>query len=355
MRNWCHQLGHDVVAAGRRRTNSGAIGATIGPVNAAERADGTDMGKASKGKEDFSRREKIAAQRAAAKRAEQRRNGLFIAGGAVIVVIAVVVAFIVVKTNKSTGSTPTASASVSGAPTGSALTSVVNTVTSVPTSATDAVGNGGVTGPQTISPAGPSLTSSGKPELLYIGAEYCPYCAAERWGMVVALSRFGTFSGLAPMRSSSIDQYPNTATWTFAHSTYTSSYLSFSPVEMYTNIPLSSGQGYTTLQTPTSAQNALFAKYDAPPYVQSTSDDESYPFLDFANKYVIVGSSYSPQVLSGLTWSQIASDLSSSSSAVAKAVNGTANYITATICKLTGNQPATACTSAVQSLESSIK
>jgi hypothetical protein len=311
------------------------------------------MGKASKGKEDFSRREKIAAQRAAVKRAEQRRNGLLIAGGAVIVVIAVVVTFIVVKTNKSP-STPSASATISGAPTGSALTSVVNTITNVPTSVTDAVGNGGATKPQTISPAGASLTSGGKPDILYIGAEYCPYCAAERWGMIVALSRFGTFSGLAPMRSSSIDDYPNTATWTFAHSTYTSSYVSFSPVEMFTNIPLSSGQGYTTLQTPTTAQNALFAKYDAPPYVQSTSDSESYPFVDFANKYVIVGASYSPQVLSGLTWNQIASDLSSSSSAVAKGINGTANYFTATICKLTNNQPATACTSAVQALEASV-
>jgi hypothetical protein len=309
------------------------------------------MGKASKGKEDFSRREKIAAQRAAVKRAEQRRNGLLIAGGAVIVVIAVVVTFIVVKTNKSP-STPSASATISGAPTGSALTSVINTITNVPTSVTDAVGNGGATKPQTISPAGASLTSGGKPDLLYIGAEYCPYCAAERWGMIVALSRFGTFSGLAPMRSSSSDTYPSTATWTFAHSTYTSNYLSFSPVEMFTNIP--SGQGYTTLQTPTTAQNALFAKYDAPPYVQSTQYDESYPFLDFANKYVIIGSSYSPQVLAGLTWSEISNDLTNSSSAVAKGINGTANYITATICKLTNNQPATACTSAVQSLEASV-
>ena len=48
--------------------------------------------------------------------------------------------------------------------------------------------------PTTIT--GAPLTSGGKPEMLYIGAEYCPYCAAERWAMIVALSRFGTFSGL---------------------------------------------------------------------------------------------------------------------------------------------------------------
>ena len=313
------------------------------------------MGKASKTKQEGSRREKIAAQRAAARKADQRRNGLLIAGGAVIVVIAVVVVFIVAKANKSTGSTASPGATISGAPNGSNLTSVLSTMTSVPTSATDAIGTGGsaVTKPQVISPAGPTLTSGGKPEMLYIGAEYCPYCAAERWSMIVALSRFGTFTGIQTMRSSSSDVYSNTPTWTFAHATYTSKYVTFSPVEMYTNIPVAGG-GYTTLDTPTSAQMALFKQYDAPPYVPAATDDESYPFVDFGNKYVIIGSSYSPQVLDGLSWSTIASDMSNSSSPVAQGIGGTANYMTAALCKLTNNTPASACTSTVQGLESSI-
>src|SRR5205823_15010475 len=44
---------------------------------------------------------------------------------------------------------------------------------------------------------------SGKPEVLYIGAEYCPFCAAERWSLVYALARFGTFKGLLLSTSSS--------------------------------------------------------------------------------------------------------------------------------------------------------
>jgi hypothetical protein len=59
-------------------------------------------------------------------------------------------------------------------------------------------------------------------------------------------------------------------------------------------------------------------------------------------------------VLSGLSWSTVATDLHNSSSPVAQAVDGTANYITAALCKMTGNQPASACTSVVQSLESKI-
>ncbi len=67
-----------------------------------------------------------------------------------------------------------------------------------------------------------------------------------------------------------------------------------------------------------------------------------------------IGSPYDPGVLAGLSWSTIATDLSNPNSAVAQSIDGTANYITAAICKMTGNQPASACTSTVQSLESQI-
>ncbi len=310
------------------------------------------MGKASRTKVDSSRREKIAAQRAAARRAEQRRR-ILIASGSVVVVLAIVVAFIVIKLNSS----PATDNSPNG-PTGAALASVVTNVTSVPASALDSVGDGGgaVTAkPLTIN--GPALTANGKPEVLYIGAEYCPYCAAERWAMIVALSRFGTFSGLATIHSAAADgagnaePYPNTPTWTFANAKYTSPYLTFSTVEQYTNVPDSSNGFYTTLQTMTKAQQALITKYDAPPYVSTAG---SIPFVDFGNKYLVAGASYSPQVLAGLSWATIGADLSNPNSAVAKAVDGTANYITAAICKLTGNQPASACTATVKSLESQI-
>jgi len=32
--------------------------------------------------------------------------------------------------------------------------------------------------------------------VVYIGAEYCPYCAVERWPLIVALNRFGTLTNL---------------------------------------------------------------------------------------------------------------------------------------------------------------
>ena len=201
---------------------------------------------------------------------------------------------------------------------------------------------------------GTPLTSGGKPEMLYVGAEYCPYCAYERWGMVVALSRFGTFENLSTTHSSSSDQYPNTPTWTFYKSTYTSKYLVFSSVEETTNQLASNGQGYTPLQSPTAAQQALLAKYDAPPYVPANSKG-AIPFVYIGGKYLISGASARPSVLQGKTWASIASSLKDPGNDVAKAVNGTANYITAAICKTTSNQPSNVCTPGITALQAKMK
>jgi hypothetical protein len=74
--------------------------------------------------------------------------------------------------------------------------------------------------------------------------------------------------------------------------------------------------------------------------------------MDFGNKYMISGASYDGSILAGKSWSAIATALKDPSSPIAKAIDGTANYLTAPICKLTNNQPATACTPAVKALES---
>jgi Domain of unknown function (DUF929) len=298
------------------------------------------MGKASRTKRNGSARERIAAQRAAARRTEIR-NRVFLASGAVVVVIAIVVAFVLVKANSNSKS----STSTSNGPTGAALTAVVNKTTGVPASTLETVGAGTVTGgPSAVS--GPPLTEGGKPEMLYVGAEYCPYCAAQRWAMIVALSRFGTFSGLHTVHSSSRDVYPNTSTFTFAGSHYSSKYLSFVPVEETTNVP-NGPSSYTPLEKPTAAQQALLTKYNK---------QGSIPFIDFGNKYVQVGNNpgYGPQDLAGKSWSQIAAALHDPSSSIAKAVGGAANWTTAALCKLTSNQPASACTPAVKALEAKL-
>lgn len=283
-----------------------------------------------------SARQRIAAQQEAARRAEARRR-LLLGGGAVAVVLVVVVVFIVLKVSQSPS---TAEKAATKQPvTGTALpASVAADVTGVPVSALAAVGKGSTVTAALRPISGPPLTAGGKPEMLYIGAEFCPYCAAMRWAMAVALSRFGTLSPLRGIRSApSPEVYPSTATLTFYKSGYASKYLAFAPVENETVT-------HATLQTPTPQQQAIWNKYDA----------NSYPFIDFGNKYLATVS-YDPQVLQGLTWSQIAADLSKPSSPVARGVLGSANLMTAAICKLTSNQPAGVCSAPpVTSLEGSL-
>ncbi len=287
------------------------------------------MGKASRSKQRLTTREKVAMQRAAERRAQVRtRVSLVI--GSVVAVVAIVVAFIVVK-GVSSGSSGTGSL-----PQGAALSKIVTNATNVPAATLATIGKGTVQTTPTVLTGQPALTKNGKPEIVYIGAEYCPYCAAERWPTVVALSRFGTFSNLNVTYSGTADAYPSTKTLTFHGSTYTSKYVVFSPVEQ-------TDPNKKTLETTTAEENALVAKYDAPPYVPSASQG-AIPFIDFGNKYLISGASYNPQILQGKSWAQISAALSDPSSPIAKAVGGTANYMTAAICKLTNNQPGNVCT-----------
>jgi len=308
------------------------------------------MGKASRTKHDSDRRARIAQQREAQRRAEQRKR-IYWAGGSILVVAIVVVAFVLVKLNSSPASGPTA-------PTGTALAAVTKQVTDVPTSVTDKVAGGGVakgvfvsgeTSTELSSAAtnvgsyfatinSTALTSGGKPEVLYLGGEYCPFCATQRWAMVNALSRFGTFKCLTATHSSSTDVDPNTPTFTFYKSTYTSSYINFTPVEEY------GATSTTTLQTPTAAQAQLGTTFDP---------GSAIPFMDIGGKYAQVGnlSPLAPTMLAGKTWAQIAAAMSDPTSALGKAEIGNANYMTAAICQLTKNLPATACTPTIQGLE----
>ena len=81
----------------------------------------------------------------------------------------------------------------------------------------------------------PALTLHERPELLYVGAEFCPFCAAERWPLAVALGRFGTFMRLGLAESApSPEAYPLTSTFTFYRSTYSSKYVTFVSVETET-------------------------------------------------------------------------------------------------------------------------
>lgn len=222
---------------------------------------------------------------------------------------------------------------------GQPISAVTNSqLTGVTDSTLAQVGAGqGITPLVTINGA-PLKSSNGKNEFLYVGAEWCPYCAAERWSIIVALSKFGTFSGLTYMQSSSSDAFPNTATFSFANANYQSEYnISFVSVE-------TQDRSRNSLQSLTSAQQNLVNQYDP---------GGSIPFIDLAGIYAIqpssnqpgvyAGSQYSPSVISSLNWTQIGSQLNIPSSSVAQGVDGAANTIIKAICQVDGGNPSSIC------------
>jgi len=223
--------------------------------------------------------------------------------------------------------------------------SVLSAVTGVSTGISNSIGSGGVSSNlQTITPAASPLSATGSPpQIVFVGAEYCPYCAAERWSLVIAFSRFGKFTNLhITMSDSEADDFPDTHTFSFYGASYTSSYLKFESFE-------TANRSGDPLQTPTAEVSTLLSTYDTAPYSSLT---DGIPFVDFNNKYVVSGSGVDPALLQGLTWQQIASDLTDTSSSVGQAIIGNANWITAGICSLTGNQPASVCDqSAITTLE----
>ena len=266
------------------------------------------------------------------RRERQRRRMIWAAGSLGLILVAIIGLTIVKVSAVDQENT---------APSGTlASDAVTRSVTAVPAAVLDQIGRGSVnTLPRPIV-GQPALTSAGKPLVVYLGAEYCPFCAAQRWGVVVALARFGSFADLGATHSASADIYPDTATLSFHGATYASPYLVFEGVEMQSNSR--AGSTYATLDTPSGAQRQLLRTYDAPPYVAADAAG-SIPFIDFGNRYVASGASISPQLLAGLSAEQIAAALADPASPIAKGIDGSANVITAVLCQLTDQQPATVC------------
>jgi uncharacterized protein DUF929 len=247
------------------------------------------------------------------------------------------VVFVVVKvTGKSSPSNPSAGGAPAITP---ASPAVLAKLTGVPTSVASAVGlpPTSTVVPPSVKTGQTKLTIAGKPGVVFIGAEFCPYCAAERWSMIMAFSKFGTFSNLHETTSSPWDVYPATATFTFYNSTYESNYISLNTVEHESNDTGPNG-GRAPLQPLTSQESALWAKYDNP---------EGFPFLDIGNRAFITTPSYLPSTLGGLDQDDIASKLSNPKDPVTEAIVGTANYITAGVCAIDGEKPASACSPTV--------
>jgi hypothetical protein len=260
----------------------------------------------------------------------------YVALGLIVLAIVLVGALILIR-NVNQSSTTSDIETITPAP-----SSMVTGLAQIPAAVVNAVGAASPDSPVTppIATGNSSVWEAAgrgtgaRPVVFFYGAEFAPYAAAERWPLIVALSRFGTFGQLGLMQSSTSVAFGNTSTFSFWQATYSSVWVDLQAVERYSSLN-PTGVGYTSLQVPTPRQTASVAVYDTSP--------TTFPLLDIANHYVLVGSSYSPSVLNGLSQEQVVADLAVPTSPVTQAIMASANEITASICSVTGQRPVAVC------------
>ncbi len=273
--------------------------------------------------------------------------------GAVGVVLVVLVVLLVVKLSGGSSSS-SSSSDAAGRHPAPAPASLVSALTTIPASTFNAVGTAAEASPFTVTKGQPPLTLDGKPQFVYDGGEFCPYCAMMRWSMIAALGRFGTFHGLKITSSASTDG--DIPTFSFLGSSYTSPYVSFTPYE-------SEDRLQQPLQIPPAYVQKLEAKYDGtgttPAKPFNTGPSSGIPFLDIGNKYVesgdpgpmaVIFEAYGYLNNGGPGRPEIAAALRSPSSSLGKSIDARvfivqANYIAAAICSLDGGKPGSVCAS----------
>ena len=250
-------------------------------------------------------------------------------GIVVLVVVGIGVLVLAKSSKSSSGDTADVSHTAKAAP-----ASIATDLASVPIKTLVAATKAGT--PQNpVQPIkdGKIRTKNGKPEVLYIGGEFCPYCAGERWAMTVALSKFGKFSNLSMLHSGESD----VPTLTYVGSKYSSDYLTFTPREIRGN--KQKGNSWEPLQSATDEQMKLL----------SDLGGGSFPFIDFGGKSFQSGGSVDATTLIGKSQTQIASALAAattkdtSASTLEGSVNQTAGEFIKTICGLTDSKPANVC------------
>jgi uncharacterized protein DUF929 len=236
---------------------------------------------------------------------------------------------------------------------------VVNAIADTPASAFAAAGSTVTSsGPYaqglTVLKNQPALTSGTKPLIIYVGSNYCPYCAATRWPLAIALARFGTFKNLKITASGLADVYPGTNTLSFYKASYSSPYVAFDATEQCSDIESTSNSqavlscsGYKPLEPMSSKVLKIFSNYDGSKY-QTTQGEDGIPFIDFGNRLIEDGTFINPPILAGFSHDQIAESLvSNPTAAPAQTILTGANYYAAAICKMTHDKPGSVCNTPV--------
>ncbi len=162
-----------------------------------------------------------------------------------------------------------------------------------------------------------TMKRGGKLFVFFMGAEYCPYCAAERWAIVRSLQKFGQWDGLKQTISAARDEpFLNLPTYDFTKATYTSPHIDFVAREV-------KDREFNPLQKLLKTEEKLLRKFNP---------KKEIPFLLIAGRFTQIGSGFTPKIFIGHTFRQTETELKKVESEIRKTIDDEANIISALLC-----------------------
>jgi len=168
-----------------------------------------------------------------------------------------------------------------------------------------------------------TVRRGGKLTVFFMGAEYCPYSAAERWAIVRSLQKFGQWQGLKQTISAARDQpFLNLPTYDFTEATYNSPHIEFVAREI-------KDREFKPFQKLLKTEEKIVRKHDP---------KKEIPFLLLGGRFMQIGSGFPPKIFIGHTFRQTETELKKVESEIRKTIDEEANIITALLC-LSGLPP----------------
>jgi len=162
-----------------------------------------------------------------------------------------------------------------------------------------------------------TMRRGGKLFVFFMGAEYCPYCAAERWAIVRSLQKFGQWDGLKQTISAARDEpFLNLPTYDFTKATYTSPHIEFVAREIQ-------DREFKPLDKILKTEEKLLRKFNP---------KKEIPFLLIAGRFAQIGSGFTPKIFIGHTFRQTETELKKVESEIRKTIDEEANIISALLC-----------------------
>jgi thiol-disulfide isomerase/thioredoxin len=162
-----------------------------------------------------------------------------------------------------------------------------------------------------------SMKKGGKLFVFFMGAEYCPYCAAERWAVVRALQKFGQWTGLRQTISAAKDEpFLNLPTYDFTEATYSSQHIEFVAREL-------KDRDFKPLQKLLKSEERI---------VRKLNRRKEIPFLLIGGRFMQIGAGFSPKIFIGHTFRQTETELKKIESEIRRTIDDEANIISALLC-----------------------